>query len=166
MLTNYHSNKGADNTTNLNKYGLSRVIPDPIKSCGFGCVNCGCAIYQYEHVDPLFSEAQEHNPDYMTLLCGGCHDHVTKKLLSKETIKFKMLNPKCKERGFSFGPFDLGITPPEIIIGTLKCKNVASLIKIYEDDIFTICPPSSPDLPFLINARLCDRYGKEIRTKY
>lgn len=159
--------KKLENMANLNKYGLSRDIPDPIQRkirqhCGFGCIICGSAIYQYEHVDPPFSEAKEHDPDCIVLLCGGCHDRVTRGLLSKETIKLKSANPVCKEQGFSFGPFDLGTISPEIVIGTFRGKNVETLISIHEDNIFSIRSPLSPNLPFLINAWLCDREGNEI----
>ncbi|MDW7674910.1 MAG: SEC-C metal-binding domain-containing protein [Bacillota bacterium] len=150
-----------------NKYGLSRDINEPIKReirqrCGFGCIICGSAVYQYEHVDPPFAEAKVHDPNSIVLLCGGCHDRVTRGLLSKDTIKIKSANPKCKEQGFSFGPFDLGTISPEIVIGTFKGKNVKTLISIHGDDIFSVHLPTSSELPFLISAKLCDRDGKEI----
>jgi hypothetical protein len=97
----------------VNAHGLSRDIPDPIKRevrqrCGFGCVNCGRAVYQYEHLDPEFVDATLHDPKHIVLLCGWCHDLVTRGLLSKDSVKEKAENPKCKESGFSFGPFDIG----------------------------------------------------------
>src|SRR5574337_274292 len=88
----------------VNKFGLSRDIPDLIKrevrqKCGFGCVVCGSAVYQYEHLEPLFPDAKNHDPNGIVLLCGGCHDRVTRGMLSKETIKLKANNPKCLEEG-------------------------------------------------------------------
>jgi len=151
----------------VNKFGLSRDIPDPIKRevrqrCGFGCVVCGSAIYQYEHVEPLFPEAEQHDPNGIVLLCGGCHDRVTRGILSKETIKLKAKIPKCLEQGFSFGPFDLGLTPPEIIFGTLKARNIETLIRVYGDEILSIDPPEQEGAPFLINAFLKDTKGNLI----
>jgi hypothetical protein len=35
----------------------------------------------------VFSEAKEHNPKNMALLCGGCHDRATRGILSKEKVK-------------------------------------------------------------------------------
>ncbi|WP_140145769.1 HNH endonuclease, partial [Vibrio parahaemolyticus] len=75
-----------------NKHGLSRYIPEDVKrkvrqKCGYGCVVCGTAIVEYEHVDPEFSEAKEHDPDKIVLLCSQCHAKVTRKFLSKESIK-------------------------------------------------------------------------------
>lgn len=50
----------------VNKYGLKDTISSLVKRevrqrCGFGCVNCGNAVYQYEHLDPTFAEAKELN---------------------------------------------------------------------------------------------------------
>lgn len=151
----------------VNKYKLTDVIPEPIKRevrqrCGFGCVNCGNAVYQYEHLDPTFAEAKEHNPDCIVLLCGGCHDRVSRRILSKETIKFRSINPVCKQKGFSFGPFDLGLVEPIIKIGTLTCRNVESLIQIDGESIFSIKKPECAGAPFRINAQLTDRDGVEI----
>lgn len=150
-----------------NKHGLNRQISAPVKRevrqrCGFGCVNCGNAIYQYEHVDPPFSDAKKHDPKCIVLLCGGCHDRVTRGILSKETIKQKSNNPKCLEQGFSFGPFDLGIIEPEIIFGTLITKGVKTLIRVLGDNILSVKPPEQEGLPFLINAKLADKEGNVV----
>ncbi|TCV17902.1 CRISPR-associated Cas5-like protein [Vibrio crassostreae] len=151
----------------VNKYGLTDTIASPVKRevrqrCGFGCVNCGNAVYQYEHLEPTFAEAKEHNPDHIVLLCGGCHDRVSRKILSKETIKVRSQNPICKQKGFSFGPFDLGLVEPTVKIGTLTCKNVESLIQIDGESIFSIKKPECEGAPFRINAYLADRDGTEV----
>lgn len=155
---------GKETTTTTNKYGLKRSIGAKVKRkvrqrCGFGCVNCGNAVYQYEHVDPTFAEAREHNPNHIVLLCGSCHDRVTRGILSKETIKLRSQNPFCKNEGFSRGPFDLGIIEPQITIGTLKCTKVKSLIKINGKDIFSVKPPEIKGGPFRINAYITDKTG-------
>jgi hypothetical protein len=98
----------------------------------------------------------------MTLLCGACHDRVTRGLLAKETIKFKMQNPKCKELGFSFGPFDIGLRPPEIVLGTIKARNAKTLLRICGDDVLTIAAPFEPGLPFNFNAQFFDTTGTPI----
>jgi len=152
---------------NVNKHGLKRTIDAHIKravrqKCGFGCIKCGSAVYQYEHVDPEFNDALVHNPNHIVLLCGGCHDLVTRGLLSKETIKTLALTPKCKQIGFSFGPFDIGIETPEIIVGTLRCKKVETLISVHGESILSVKPPESETAPFSINALMRDREGNEL----
>lgn len=151
----------------INKHGLSRNIPDPTKRkvrqrCGFGCINCGNAIYQYEHLDPEFADALKHDPDCIVLLCGACHDRVTRGLLSKETVKEKATKPKCKERGFSFGPFDIGNDPPEIVLGTIVARNAQTLIRICGNDVFAVRPPENNGGPFKLDARFFDADDRPI----
>jgi hypothetical protein len=55
-----------------NSFGLQRHISKSVKriirkNSGFGCVICGKAIVHYDHVDPDFTEANEHDPTKMTL---------------------------------------------------------------------------------------------------
>lgn len=150
-----------------NEFGLSRNIPADVarevrKRCGFGCVICGCAIYTYEHVDPLFAEAKEHDPEKIVLLCGGCHDRVTRKLLSKETVKQAAQDPRCLTQGFSFGPFDVGNTHPDVIIGTFQAIETQTVIRILGEPILRVDPPEEQGGPFRLSAILCDRTGEQI----
>lgn len=97
----------------VNNHGLPRTIPDNVKreirqNCGFGCVICGNGITEYEHVDPVYTKASEHDPAKMTLLCGRCHNKVTKGLLSKEKVKQAMLNPKALQVGYASEFFEWG----------------------------------------------------------
>ena len=90
----------------VNNHHLSRKPPLDIKriirqNSGFGCVICGAGIYDYEHVDPEFKDAREHDPDRMTLLCLQCHGKVTRKIWSKEKVKAAMKDPRCKQIGYS-----------------------------------------------------------------
>lgn len=152
----------------VNKLGLIRSIPEQVKRdvrqrCGFGCVICGSAIYQYEHFDPVFAEASAHLAEGIVLLCAFCHERKTKGLMAAATVAAANANPRCKKQGFSFGPFDLGAGAfPEIVVGTLKGRNVRTLIRVYGDEILSIRPPDAPESPFLLNAFLCDSSGQEV----
>jgi hypothetical protein len=95
-----------DPKTKVNKHGLARYIPSDIQrqirqECGFGCVICGAAFYDYEHIEPEFADAREHNPAAMALLCGGCHARVTRKRLSKASVWAARKNPCCLQQGFN-----------------------------------------------------------------
>ncbi len=151
----------------VNRHGLSRNIPEPTKRevrqrCGFGCVICGKAIYHYEHIDPEFVDAKTHDPSSITLLCGGCHDKGTRGILSKETIKRHNANPKCRETGFSFEAFDIGTEPVEVLLGTVTARNVKTLLRVGDDDVFSISPPLEDGQPFLINACFYDENGAPV----
>jgi hypothetical protein len=76
----------------INGHGLRRRPPAAVarevrQRSRFGCVICRAAVCQYEHIQPEFSDAVAHDPSRICLLCGHCHDKVTRGLLSKSTIK-------------------------------------------------------------------------------
>lgn len=150
-----------------NRFGLSRDLPAEIKRLvrqrdGFGCIVCGKAIYDYEHIDPEFADAQSHRVEGIVLLCISCHGKKTRGFLSKDTIAAARVNPRCKQQGFSFEEFDIGTSSPEIIAGTLVARNTATLIEINGAKILSILPPPTEGLPFLINAHLTDRTGSTV----
>ena len=150
-----------------NKYGLSRDIPSEVKRevrkrCGFGCVVCGSAIYQYEHIEPVFAEAKEHAPSKMALLCGRCHDCVTKEIWSKEKIKRSLENPICLSKSFSFGDFDIGLEHPEIVLGRTQILDTYNLIEVFGESLLKIEPPEKVGTPFRVSASFYDQYGKNI----
>jgi len=120
---------------------------------------CGCAIYQYEHLDPPFAEATEHQASGITLLCGGCHDRATRRLLSLDSIKRAMQAPRCLADGFSFGPFDLGIEHPEVLAGAFLALRTRIILRAFGDPILAVDPPEEPAGPFQLSATLCDDQG-------
>jgi len=153
--------------SSTNQYGLSRYIPLEIKravrqKCGFGCVVCGSAIYQYHHFDPPFNEAKQHNPNGITLLCGNCHDYLTKNIWSIDKLEKHNNDPKCLESGFSFGVFDIGSTPPVIKFGPNTFINTAETINVYGTPILMIEPPEVESSPLRMSGLFCDEEGKEI----
>ena len=113
----------------INKHGLKRsdlgmALKRSIRQrSGFGCVVCGNAIGEYEHVDPEFADAKEHDVNGMTFLCIQCHGKVTKGHLSKETVKNWMSQPAALRTGFSFEAFDIGSQPPTIRFGPMSAVN-------------------------------------------
>jgi|SRR6185436_11997276 len=144
----------------MNKYGLSRNIPAEIKRevrqrCGFGCVICGLGIYQYEHVDPLYVNAKEHNPKYITLLCPGCHIKVTNGFWSKSKVKDSMQHPYCRSSGFSREVFDIGNGHPEILFAGSTFINTAMPIVARGIPLIVISQDNSNGL-FSISANFWD----------
>jgi hypothetical protein len=102
-----------------NRQGLLRYIPDAVKRqvrqrCGFGCILCGNAIVQYEHVGPTFADASKHEADGITLLGPTHHAEVTSGMRSKRSVIAASANPKCLQRGFSSFLFEKSNQFPEI----------------------------------------------------
>lgn len=150
-----------------NRHGLNRNIPADVKRVvrqhdGFGCVVCGSAIYTYEHIDPTFVDATAHEPNNIALLCASCHDRVTRGQLSKTTVKGAKAHPKCLEKGFSYGPFDVGTMHPEIKIGPVTATNVPIVIEAMGDAILKVEPPEIEGGPFRLSARLANKLGAEV----
>lgn len=80
-------------SSNNNRTG--RTIPEPVrrlvrKKCGFGCVICGCPIYNYDHIEE-FSVVKEHDPENIALLCPTCHMKKGK-LITKDMIRKAMVS--------------------------------------------------------------------------
>jgi len=148
----------------LNKYGLSRNIPEDIKreirqACGFGCVCCGLAIGVYEHIDPEFHEAKEHDPEKMAYLCQGCHDRVTRKFWSKEKIKQAKQNPWCIQHGKCRDAFDIGTSEVLIWLGGNKIEKFSNIIYIEDNPILIIENPEDKDGPFQLTGNFYDYFG-------
>jgi hypothetical protein len=154
-----------DREKDVNRFGLSRYIQAPTrreirKKCGFGCVVCGSGIYEYEHVDPEFKDAEQHVAECITLLCPGCHGKVTRGQWSKSKIKKHMESPAALTQGFAKDIFDLCDGFPFVRIGGMTLKNCRVPIRIYGKDIFRIDPPQDEGGPFLLSGMLCDKQGR------
>lgn len=147
----------------MNQHNLGRNIPETVKrkvrkNSGFGCVICGSAICQYEHINPEYKDAKTHNPNGITLLCGSCHDKKTRKIYSREKIMEAMKNPKCKEKGFTRDFLDIADKKIIVQLGSCQFIDIVSLINIEGESIFSITPPN-PKLfnePYKLNAYISD----------
>lgn len=150
-----------------NRFGLSRHIPSDIalevrRRSKFGCVICRCAIYQYEHIDPEFNEAREHNPEHICLLCGGCHDRVTRGRLSKQTVREAYLYiQNSTSVGRPFEEFDLSTQSLSVSIGASTFTQTRALFCINGEDILAIAPPKNGSKFPTLNGIFYDRFSKE-----
>lgn len=151
-----------------NKLGLSRNIPEELKReirrrSKFGCVVCRCAFYQYEHIDPEFHEAHEHNPNYMCLLCGHCHDKVTRGSLSKSTVKRRYEEIQEKnDVGSPFDQFDLEHDNITVTLGSCIFKNAKALVVLNGEVILAIEPPEDQSAFPALSGYFSDSDGKEL----
>ena len=156
-----------ESMTEVNKLGLSRHIPDSIRresrqACGFGCVACGASIVEYEHIDPEFSEAVQHDPAAIALLCHSCHGNVTRKFWSKEKIKAARQSPRCKQTGFSWGAFDLGDQQPFIKFAGILLRKCPIPITVAGTPVFSIRSPEVLGGPFRLSAMFQDAKGTPV----
>lgn len=148
----------------INKFGLNRTIPEPIKrqirqQSGFGCVICGLGIIQYEHVNPEFKYAHSHDPALMTLLCPGCHGKITTRMWSKQKVIDAMQNPICLTKGYTNEVFDIGNGRPRIHFAGSVIENTPIPLMIKGMPVFEIKPGGEESGTFLLNATFMDSKG-------
>jgi hypothetical protein len=148
-----------------NKHGLARTIPANVKrtirkNSGFGCVVCGLGIIEYDHVDPEFNDAWEHDSNCMTLLCPNCHSKVTRGMWSKEKIKGHMENPYCLQIGYSNDFFDIGDNFPKIKFAGSLIKNTPIPLMIKGIPLIKIVKSETENI-FLLSAFFYNSKGEK-----
>lgn len=77
--------------------GIQREVR---QRCGFGCVICGCPVYEYDHIVE-WSETKHHKADELTLLCIKHHGEKTKKILPVQKVKEANAKPHNISEGVS-----------------------------------------------------------------
>jgi hypothetical protein len=148
-----------------NRYGLTRDIPAGVKRVirqhtGFGCAVCGVAIGQYEHIDPTFNDAREHDPERMTYLCATCHDHVTRGIWSKAKVWEARSQPFAKRHGHCHSAFDVPAADFNVWLCNLRATGVRTILAVDETPLLIVEPPEVAGGPFQLSARFYDEAGR------
>jgi len=154
-----------------NRYGLSRHIPAEIRRevrqrSKFGCVICRRGFYQYEHIDPPFGDAREHDPERICCLCGSCHDSVTRGQLSKQMIKSAYIS--IQELSLDkvdppIGPLDFHDGNAELLIGgLLYSPAVRTVLRYHKRDLIRVSPGKRVSEPGTISAVFTDDLGSVV----
>lgn len=147
-----------------NQHGLGRTVPEGVKRevrqrCGYGCVICGLAYYDYEHFDPDFKDAKEHNPNGMTLLCMQCNQKRARGTLSRETVAKANASPFCKQSGFASEVFDFAPDGVEVALAGMTFWNCATLVQVKGLNILSFRPPEAAGGPLLLSGFFADSTG-------
>jgi len=147
-----------------NSFGLGRYVPKDVRRevrqrCGFGCVRCGLAYYDYEHFDPEFKDARQHDPSGITLLCMQCNQKRARGTLSVETVRKANEYPACRKKGFASELFDFGSDPLEVNFGGVTFYNCEQMVHVRGVDVLTVRPPEEEGSPVLLCCLLPDSTG-------
>lgn len=148
-----------------NIHGLERNIPEGIRrrvrqECGFGCVICGLAIVQYEHIDPPFADATAHDPEKVALLCGSCDDRVTRGIRSKEKVLVSRKTPKTFVQGYAKDAFDFK-APFDLLFGDNCFSDVRCVVrKSNGDEWFSIEASEAGEAPPRLSAKFFGPNGQ------
>ncbi len=149
--------------TARNQHGLSRNIPDPVaravrQRCGFGCVVCGNAVYQYHHFSPSFAEARTHEACGITLLCGRCHQDGS---ITEQTVLLANAAPRCRQQGYTSNLIQSIVRPLSVILGPRRI-NAETMILDESTVLVGMSPAETRGSPLRLDASLTGDDGSEI----
>lgn len=147
-----------------NQFSLSRSIPEDIKRqvrqrCGYGCVICGGAIIEYEHVRPEFAKAKAHDPHGIALLCPICHAKKTRNFLSVRRVLEAMENPASKATGFAFSELEHHTSHPYVVLGGTTLTNCRTPIQITGIPVIRVERAEMAQGPYQLSANFFDERG-------
>lgn len=150
-----------------NKHGLTRDIPRDIKlkvrqKYGFGCVICGEAFIQYEHIDPEFKDCKEHTEEGITILCNTHHGMKTSRRLSKELVLKAMQNPKCLQQGFSNTHLFLSEKPTTVKLAGSFIYGSEHIIAINDEPIVSLSEPTDENDIYKLSALFQDKNDNQM----
>jgi hypothetical protein len=151
----------------INKNNLSRTIPEDVKykirkEAGFGCVHCGLAIGVYEHIDPEYADATEHDPARMTYLCENQNQKKRRGYLSKEAVWRWKADPWSKKNSHCHESLDVSSEQFAIWIGGNKVQKIQDIISIGDISILSIKPPEEPGSPYRLSAVFHDEQNNKV----
>ncbi|MBV1952439.1 MAG: hypothetical protein KUG64_09655 [Cycloclasticus sp.] len=152
---------------NKNKHDLSRRIPENIKRevrrrDGFGCVICGAALYDYEHFNPEFKDAEKHKADGITLLCPNHHRAKLAGTLTEDDYRNAISQPYSISHGWSSTEFSQGEFSPQFIIGPATFNLGTSICMVDGEQIMGFSPPEEPGAPPRISMKLRDETNQVV----
>lgn len=157
-----------------NKFGLSREIPSDVKRevrrrSKFGCVICRAGVYTYEHIEPKFAEAREHDPMRICCLCDSCHSKVTRRQYSKEFVarKYEEVAAAPVDRvrpPYDFLDFHNG--KAGLHIGGIQYEpGVKGIIKYHGQDVVSVSPVREDESNGINACFFDDEGGKSLNIK-
>lgn len=155
--------------SSVNSHGLSRYIPADIRRevrrrSKFGCVVCRAGITEFEHIDPSFSEATRHDPENICLLCSSCHDKVTRRHLSKESVTDayrKVFSADAQDIPPPRDWLDVGEESAKLRVGGFWFGGGAPTILKYFGEPLIEVVPAREGRPFGVNAKFFNSLGQK-----
>lgn len=91
------------------------------RRCYFGCVVCGCPIFEYDHVIE-FSNVRSHSVENLVLLCSFHHELKTRGRFPIEVIRQYQENPFNKNNEYTTGATAAFFSSNDGVITVGECK--------------------------------------------
>ena len=148
-----------------NLHGLSRRIPDGVKRsvrqrCGFGCVLCAGSVFEYEHFDPEYARAREHNPAGITLLCPTCHGKRTRKLLSVRRVREADQNPAARDKRYAYSEVEGTSSRPFIKLAGITLRNCETPLQVRGFPLLKVEEAEAEGGPYMLTATFFNSEGQ------
>lgn len=134
------------------------------KRCGFGCVFCGCPVFELHHIE-AWAESKEHRAEDLTLLCGSCHAKEQKGLISKERVRAADTSPVNIATGTTASTELLFEGAKSIfVLGTVELQNSSetSFFSALQMDGFTVLGFRFDEGHLLLNVLLLNQYNEPV----
>lgn len=149
----------------MNKHKLARDIPEPVKreirqACNYGCVICGKLPYTFEHFDPPYEDATEHNPNGMALLCANHQQDRTAGRLSIEAVRQARANPFNKQNNAVWTPHFTEANMTLNLFGNI-IQGPSVGFAINDQVVFGMKAPEQAGGAWQFTGSFCDQSGKE-----
>lgn len=129
----------------------------------FGCVICRAGFYEYEHIDPVFADAREHDPSRICCLCPSCHSAVTRGQRSKSSVAAAyatVQSATLDQVGNPVGPIDFYGGQAELRIGGLTYSPMVRTVLRYHGTEIIRVDPGEDGSPGRISAIFTDDSGE------
>jgi len=141
-----------------NEFGLQRNIPADVKRavrqrCGFGCVLCAGAIFEYEHFNPPFARARRHDAAGITLLCPTCHAKKTRNLLSERRVREANAAPAALDKRYAYSDLEGTQAKPFVRLAGLLLRNCDMPLEIRGFPVLQIEAAEGAGSPYALSAR-------------
>jgi len=101
---------------------------------------CGKAFYHYDHFDPEFADATEHNADGITLLCAEHHDEKNRNRSTIEMVQDANANPKAITLGQAAGSMNFPSAETMVQIAGAEFRAPESLLSIDGVSVLSVKP--------------------------
>ena len=119
---------------------------------------------QYEHIDPPFAQAKQHEPSKIALLCGACHDKVTRGLWSKQKIAQARIKPITFNHGEARDAFDIN-GPLTLHLGSSSYEDIKCIVRTGSGNTWLgVAPADVEGGPYRLSAQFFNDQGQPVLT--
>lgn len=115
---------------------------------------------EYEHFSPEFSQARQHAPNGITLLCPNCHAKKTRNMLSERRVREANQSPAAKRIRYAFSDLEGSEGKPFVKLAGMTLKNCNIPLEVRGFPVLKIESPEEIGGPYRLSATFFNRQGQ------